>query len=294
MGECWCRRGKGPVLLLVLCAATTWAADTPAAGYSALSNTLVERARNEMERIRVLVDQGTLPKVQLEQAQERLADAEDDAVLARTLYGEVRVADMTPPDAQAMLAAAQRRVERQAKIVAERQKLLDTGILAKSDLTASQEELESRRRVLSLAQNRLKLLDDLKQMAENEQRLEQAATAHANAGNLKNVMIRYEGNGLFDLSELPTISSEFEKRFHHALPVSALGQTLLHRSMGLDHRNRVDVALNPDQTEGVWLRQLLEKLHIPYLAFRGAVSGAATAPHIHIGTGSSRLKLASR
>jgi hypothetical protein len=64
--------------------------------------------------------------------------------------------------------------------------------------------------------------------------------------------------------------------------------------MGLDHRNRVDVALNPETSEGLWLRQLLEKLHIPYLAFRSAVAGAATAPHIHIGTGSSRLKLASR
>jgi hypothetical protein len=255
---------------------------------------LLERARNEVERIRVLVEQGTLPKVQLEQAQERLADAEDEAVLARTLYGEVRIADMTPQDAEAMIAAAQRRVDRQAKIVAERQKLLDSGILAKSDVAVSQDELESRRRVLNLAQNRLKLLDDLKQMAENEERLEQAAAAQANAASLKNVMIRYEGNGLFDLSELPTISTEFEKRFHHALPVSALGQTLLHRSMGLDHRNKVDVALNPDEAEGVWLRQLLERLHIPYLAFRSAVSGAATAPHIHIGTGSSRLKLALR
>ena len=96
------------------------------------------------------------------------------------------------------------------------------------------------------------------------------------------------------MGDLTAISAQFEKRFHHALPVSALGQTLLHQSMGLDHRNRVDVALNPDQPEGLWLRALLERLHVPYLAFRSAVAGAATAPHIHIGTGSTRLKLAQR
>lgn len=96
------------------------------------------------------------------------------------------------------------------------------------------------------------------------------------------------------MNDLTAISRRFEEHFHHSLPVSALGQTLVHQSMGLDHRNRVDVALSPDQPEGLWLRQLLEMLHVPYLAFRSAVAGAATAPHIHIGTGSTRLKLAQR
>ncbi len=105
-------------------------------------------------------------------------------------------------------------------------------------------------------------------------------------------MIRYDGNGHFDLNDMPAITAEYQRKFGQPLPVSAFGQTLLHRSMGLDHRNRVDVALNPDSVEGVWLRRLLERLHIPYLAFRSAVVGAATAPHIHIGPGSTRLILA--
>jgi hypothetical protein len=135
-------------------------------------------------------------------------------------------------------------------------------------------------------------MNELAQMAEAEKRLEQAAQAAP--GSAKNVMIRFAGNGLFSLNDLPTISTEFEKQFHSALPVSALGQTLVHQTLGLDHRNRVDVALNPDSPEGVWLRQLLERLHVPYLAFRAAIAGAATAPHIHIGPESTRLKLASR
>ncbi len=268
------------------------AADFPAASYGALSDTLLQRAQNEVTRIQELVEQGTLPKSRLEEAQARLADAQDQAILARTLYGEVRVQDMTTDEARSMVEAAQRRVDRQSKTVSERQILLDKGIMARSELAAFQDELDSRRRVLELAQNRVKLVDDLRQMADVEQRLERA-TLNGSAA-LKDVMIRYDGNGLFDLGDLPTISSEFEKHFHHALPISALGQTLVHQSMGLDHRNRVDVALNPDQAEGIWLRQLLERLHVPYLAFRSAVMGAATAPHIHIGTGSTRLKLAQR
>lgn len=259
--------------------------DLPQDHPSALSNVLLEHAQNEVTRIRALVDEGTLPKSLLIEAEARLADAQDEEILSETLYGITRLQDMTSAQAQAMLQAAQRRVDRQAGIVAQREKLLDAGILARSEFTSYQDELQARKQVLALAQNRAKLLDDLKQMAETEQRFERAAQTPA----LKDVMIRYDGNGLFTLNDLPTISREFEKRFHHPLPISAIGQTQVHQAMGLDHRNRVDVALNPDMAEGIWLRQLLERLHVPYLAFRSAIAGAATAPHIHIGTGSTRL-----
>jgi hypothetical protein len=268
------------------------ATDTPSHPVNALSATLLQRAQDEVARIGRLVEDGTLPKTALDEAKAKLADAEDEEILAETLYGEIRVESMTDGEAQQMLAAAERRVDRQQAIVDERQNLLDSGIMARSEMAVFQDELDSRKRVLDLAKNRLQLMNELRQMAEAEQRLERAA--QAGAASLKNVMIRYEGNGLFSLSDLPTISTEFEKRFHSALPVSALGQTLVHQSMGLDHRNRVDVALNPDSSEGVWLRQLLERLHVPYLAFRSSIAGAATAPHIHIGPESTRLKLASR
>lgn len=265
------------------------AADSPPdAQPSALSRALVERAQQQLERIKALVKDGTLPKSELEAAEAKVADAQDDAILSETLYGQLRAQDMTEGQATAMVDAAQRRLERQEQIVADRRGLLDSGIISQSEFRAYLDELEARRSVLELARNRAKLLEDLQRMAEVEQRFERAAQA------AKGALIRYDGNGQFSLDDLPAISAQFEKRFHHALPVSAMGQTLVHQSMGLDHRNRVDVALNPDQPEGVWLRQLLERLHVPYLAFRSAIAGAATAPHIHIGTGSTRLKLASR
>jgi hypothetical protein len=268
------------------------AADTPTTTDSALSNTLVERAEAELTRTKALVDKGALPVSRIAEAEDKLADARDEALLAVTLYGQPRVQDMTPEQATSMLASAQRRVERQQQAVERRKQLLDMGILSQSEFAVGQDELESRRRVLSLVQNRIQLMNELRELVESEERFEHLSLM-ASAG-LRGVMIRYDGSGPFQLTDLAKISSIFEQHFHRPLPVSAMGETALHRSMGLDHRNRVDVALNPDSTEGLWLREFLEQHRVPYLAFRGALAGAATAPHIHIGLGSTRLKLASR
>jgi hypothetical protein len=295
----WLAKGLFLALFVaaVFCVQMAAAADIPTPGgsaansYRALSTTLLERAENEAARIKTLVANGTLPKSRLEQAEAAVADARDAATLARTLYSVATVQDTTPADAQLMTAAAQRRVDRQMKLVAERRNLLEQGILSKSEFSSFEHELDDRRRTLDLANTRANLLDQLRQMAASERESERAAADSAAA---KVIMIRYDGNGLFNLNDLVTISREFEKHFHETLPVSALGQTLVHQTLGLDHRNRADVALNPDQPEGQWLRHFLESVHIPYIAFRSAVAGAATAPHIHIGPESTRLKLAAR
>ncbi len=270
----------------------TLAADAPVPQYPALAATLLQRAQAEVDRIKPLVEDGTLPRTRLTEAEDKLEDARDEMTLAETLYSQARVQDMTDAQGQAMIAAAQRRVDRQTKLVANREKLLAEGVLARSEVEGFQSELQARQRVLQLAQDRAKLLDSLKDMAAVEERLAEAGRAASQS--LKDSMLRYDGNGSFNLGDLTTISAQFQRRFHRALPISALGQTALHQAMGLDHRGRVDVAINPDSEEGAWLRRFLEKLRIPYLAFRSAISGAATGPHIHIGTGSTRLVFARR
>ena len=59
--------------------------------------------------------------------------------------------------------------------------------------------------------------------------------------------------------------------------------------MGFDHRGRIDVAVDPNESAGVWLRRYLRARQIPYFAFSRAIPGKATAAHIHIGAGSTRL-----
>ena len=190
-----------------------------------------------------------------------------------------------------MVEAAERRVVRQQALVDDRKKLVDEGILAPAEIETERQELGMRRGTLDLAKNRARLLVQLADMAKAEQELERAR--QADLATPKEGMVRFDGNGIFSPDDLKTVSAEYEKQFHQALPVSALGQTLMHQSLGFDHRNRVDVALSPDQKEGLWLRAFLERLHIPYLAFREAVPGAATGAHIHIGPASTRLKVAT-
>ena len=66
-------------------------------------------------------------------------------------------------------------------------------------------------------------------------------------------------------------------------------QTAVHRALGFDHHDRVDVAIFSDTAEGLWLRRYLESGDIPYYAFRNSVKGIATGAHIHMGPPSNRL-----
>ena len=84
------------------------------------------------------------------------------------------------------------------------------------------------------------------------------------------------------------IKSFFVSKFGRTLPVSAFGQTSLHRRLGFDHRNGVDVALSPDSQDGRALLTKLRGFGVPFIAFRRAVPGVATGPHIHVGNPSPR------
>lgn len=91
------------------------------------------------------------------------------------------------------------------------------------------------------------------------------------------------------LADATRIESFFVEKFGRPLPVSAFGQSGLHTRWGYDHRHSIDVGLHPDSPEGRALRAFLSREGIPFIAFRTAIPGVATAPHIHIGHPSRRL-----
>jgi hypothetical protein len=265
-------------------------ASAVANSYAQITNATVARAQLQVERVRAMVAAGTLPRKQLEEAETALADAQDEAILTRTLYGGTRVQDLSPDQVKEMVAAAERRVARWQAKATERMQLVQEGVLARNEAQPVSDELEMRRKTLQLAQERARLLNELLAMAETERLAEQSRAEELNAA--RNVMIRFEGAGPFSLQIFKNISSAYWAQFRQDLPVSALGQTLVHQRLGFDHRGRVDIALNPDTKEGLWLRKLLESRHISYIAFRSALSGSATGPHIHIGAGSLRVRTA--
>lgn len=282
-------------LLFCFYSQISFAGEAQTSTYSVLADSQLRRERNELERVRQLVENGTLPRVKLKEAEEKVADAEDQDTLAQTLYGATPVEEMTVAQAATMKEAAERRIARQQKYVDDRRTFLEIGVIARTEVESAEAELQTRQQVLDLVKTRLRLLDDLKRMAESEratERLTNAGLPNMREAIARGAVTRFNGTAPFAASKLAGLSAQYQRKFGQPLPVSAVGETSVHRALGLDHSDRVDIALNPDSTEGLWFRQLLERLKLPYLAFRSAVLGAATAPHIHVGLGSTRLPAA--
>lgn len=99
---------------------------------------------------------------------------------------------------------------------------------------------------------------------------------------------RYAGSSGFALGDAWKIQRFFSESFKKELPIAVFGQGAIHDRWRLDHRNALDISLHPDSAEGQVLLNFLQQNGIPYLAFRSAIPGTATGPHIHIGRPSHR------
>lgn len=264
---------------------------TPADNSEATANKRIGLAQQELQKIKELVAAGALPLMRLEQAQQDFEDAKDDAILDRTLYGDLP-AGASDRLIDEMLAAAQRRVERQQDRLNQAAKLVADGLTAQSSLTPLQEELTIRRMNLNLAHSRANLLAEMAALDRYRKTAEEihATTSIVYRDSFTSGMEHYDGKGSFQEGrDLKPLAAAFEKRFDRPLPISAEGETGLHRAMGFDHRGRVDVAVSPSAPEGIWLLHYLKSRQIPFYAFTRAIPGKATAAHIHIGPGSTRL-----
>jgi hypothetical protein len=246
----------------------------------------ITRAKSELERLEKLVEAGGVPRKKLDDAREQLKEAEDRAVLRRTLYGSLKVEDLTEPLAKEMLASAERLVANQQAKVDKHRELVEQNVAGRLTLTPHIEELDIRRKALSLAQSRVMLWNSLLEMARAEEarvlEAEQLAAAQQAGEDVTGVAA----------NRVRQLETEFERVFSRPLPVSARGDTTFHRTLGFNHTGRLDVALAPDSAEGQWLRKWLDRTGVPYIAFRSAVRGQATAAHIHVGPPSTRLRIA--
>lgn len=266
----WRPAPAGALCALVVCAQTS-------------QDPEVARAQAELAHTRSLVEAGVTAPVELEKARAAVSDAEEHASLRHLLYGH----DVTEADAGQMLALAARRLERRQQEVAKGRERVDQGVASPLSLTPLLEQADAARRERDFAETRAKVIHDLTEMAREEAELQ--AKLESTPAEVHALAERYDGRGDFTARDFEKITRAFEREFSKALPVSADGETALHRALGFDHRGRVDVAVNPDQAEGVWLRHFLTANHIPYFAFRGAMRGKATGPHIHIGPMSRHL-----
>ena len=257
-------------------------------GAEAVPDPELVRAQASVERLRELVEAGAAPRVQLERAEAQMADAADAAFLRRTLYGT----ELTEDQAGPMVAAAARRLERRQEEVAQARKLVNEQVASLSSVTPYLEDLDRARKEFDLAESRARLCRELTSIAQAEQDY-QASLEHAPAG-AHALADRFDGGGVFTGADFQMVEAAFAAHFGKSLPVSAMGATAVHRALGFDHRGRVYVAIHPDQPEGIWLRQYLERHALPYFAFRQAVRGQSTGAHIHMGPMSTRLARSAR
>src|SRR5689334_4476289 len=128
----------------------------------------VKNARASVDKMRVLVDAGAAPRIQLQKAEDQLADAQDAAVLRKTLYGQ----DLTVDRADAMRAAARRRLERREKALAEARKLVDAHVAPQESLGTFQVAIASAQKEREIAESRAHLTEELAAMAKAEEALE--------------------------------------------------------------------------------------------------------------------------
>lgn len=184
---------------------------------------------------------------------------------------------------EALLPYREAAVERAETRLARDRELLERGVVAVADVTASERALEAARAARD--KTRAEIVQAAALVVEAEAARELASLPPAAPGQLRvgPTTIRHDGRAPWSLAQLPALERFFSERFHRPLPVSARGQTPVHYRLGLDHHEALDVAVHPDSPEGRALMEYLRARSIPFLAFRAALPGAATGAHVHVG-----------
>ncbi|HWN09200.1 MAG TPA: hypothetical protein VNO50_08040 [Pyrinomonadaceae bacterium] len=170
--------------------------------------------------------------------------------------------------------------------------LFAAGLIAKKDLEASEGAVAQAKDKVAEVDRSSAVADtqiaDTLLEAEAEAKLRTSKPIPKGSTVSTAAMIRFNGGGAWVLSDAWKVQRFFQQAFQKPLPISVFGQGAIHVRWRLDHNNSMDVSLHPDGREGQALLGFLRSNGIPFLAFRQAIPGTATGPHIHIGRPSHR------
>lgn len=263
---------------------TALCAQTPADLKAEVAARRIEVARRQVEQVKAMVDIGAEARIRLDAAERDLEDTKDKVILESAV--PPLLSDENGPSDGAIVGAALGRLDRQTAWIEKIRVLIESGIAPPPDLIPTGAELYSRQSDLASAQARIFAKAEAAALPAKSSRSDETILPNFEIGKMEH----FEGLGTFDeRRDLQVIERAFETEFSRPLPISADGETEVHRALGFDHRGRIDVAIDPRAREGIWLRGYLRSRKIPYYAFTSAVAGKATAAHIHIGPGSTRL-----
>lgn len=172
------------------------------------------------------------------------------------------------------------------------QKLYADGLISQYDVEESEHAVADAKLKVSTVQQQIGGADTeiAQALVEIETDKQMAKLGAMRRGSLIKTtsFIRYNGAGHWLLSQASSIEAFFQQTFKRPLPIAVFGQGAIHNQWRLDHRNAMDISLRPDEPEGQALINFLQSNGIPFSAFRTAIPGVATGPHIHIGMPSHR------
>jgi hypothetical protein len=176
--------------------------------------------------------------------------------------------------------------------LAQSKKLYSEGLISKVQLDENERAVATARDKVSEVKQQMTTADTqiANTLVEADADAKMAKAGKAAKGSLIQTasFIRYNGSATWILSDAWKIQQFFQETFKRPLPVAVFGQGAIHDRWRLDHHNALDISLNPDGIEAQTLMNFLRANGIPFSAFREAIPGTATGPHIHIGRPSHR------
>ncbi len=191
-----------------------------------------------------------------------------------------------------LLAFHERNVARAEEKLEQSQRLYVAGLISKNQLADNETAVAAAKDKVNEAQRQMTNADTqiADTLVEAQAEAQMAKTPLRKGSLLRTTSyIRFSGGGTWALSDAWKVQRFFLDSFKKQLPVGVFGQGAIHDRWRLDHRNAMDVSLHPDGPEGQLLMNYLRANGIPFLAFRAAIPGTATGPHIHIGGPSHRF-----
>lgn len=93
----------------------------------------------------------------------------------------------------------------------------------------------------------------------------------------------------WSIDNFDQVGTRYRQQFGRAIPTRAFGQGNIHNSQGWDHRNAVDVPIDPNSDQGKWILNDLRSNNVPFQAMYRAIKNpttgriSSTGPHIHVG-----------
>lgn len=224
--------------------------------------------------------------------QPRTQQSEAAAQLAKSREEYIKVTREYKASLQSLLAIYETNVRKAQDQVTKLRELYAQGLISKNALDESEAKVaEAQAKVVEVRQqmaNADTQIADILIEAQTEAQMARARPVPSGSLVRTTSYIRYNAPGAWLLSEAWKVQRFFLQKFGRPLPISAFGQSSIHDQWRLDHHNAMDVPISPDGVEGQALMEFLRENHIPFSAFRMAIQGTATGPHIHIGQPSHR------